>query len=104
MSDSCSPESATASFTAISACAASGMSAVRETFEKPTPLTATLHRFSHILPTPTRRTAGLRPACRRDAGAPISPSPGPREAKLRQGDVVVQFLEHDLDAPADLGL
>ncbi|TMJ72099.1 MAG: hypothetical protein E6G73_13650 [Alphaproteobacteria bacterium] len=48
MSDICSPESATASFTAVSAWTASGTSAVRETFEKPTPLTATLHRFSHI--------------------------------------------------------
>src|SRR4051812_37165906 len=48
MSDSRSPESATASSTAVSACAASGTSAERVTFEKPTPLTATLHRFSHI--------------------------------------------------------
>src|SRR5438477_6697061 len=49
MSDSCSPESATASLTAVSAWAASGTSAERVTFEKPTPLTATLHRFSHIV-------------------------------------------------------
>src|SRR6516225_10890749 len=48
MSDICRPESATASFTAVSACAASGISAERVTFEKPTPLTATLHRFSHM--------------------------------------------------------
>src|SRR6478752_6592006 len=48
MSDMCSPESATASFTAVSACAASGISAVRDTFEYPTPLIAILHRFSHI--------------------------------------------------------
>src|SRR6266853_5888270 len=48
MSDISSPESATASLTAVSAWAASGTSAERLTFEKPTPLTATLHRFSHI--------------------------------------------------------
>src|SRR5712664_3781737 len=48
MSNICSPESATASLTAVNAWAASGMSAERVTFEKPTPLTATLHRFSHI--------------------------------------------------------
>src|SRR6266851_419570 len=48
MSDISSPESATASLTAVSAWAASGMSAERVTWEKPTPLTATLHRFSHI--------------------------------------------------------
>src|SRR5437588_9038562 len=48
MSDRLRPESATASLTAVSAWAASGMSAERETLEKPTPLTATLHRFSHI--------------------------------------------------------
>jgi hypothetical protein len=29
---------------------------------------------------------------------------GMREAKLRQGDVVGQFLEDDFDAPPDLGL
>src|SRR6266404_5163969 len=59
MSDISSPESATASFTAASACAASGMSAVRETFEKPTPLTATLHRFSHMGPLPNQCRAGV---------------------------------------------
>ena len=48
MSAICSPESATASLTAVKAWAASGMSAERETLEKPTPLTAILHRFSHI--------------------------------------------------------
>src|SRR5215204_1492237 len=48
MSDMSSPESATASFTAVSACIASGVSAVRDTFENPTPLTAILHRFSHM--------------------------------------------------------
>src|SRR5882762_6870709 len=48
MSDILRPESATASLTAVSAWAASGMSAERVTLEKPTPLTATLHRFSHI--------------------------------------------------------
>ena len=45
---SAAPNSATASFTAVSACAASGISAERVTLEKPTPLTATLHRFSHM--------------------------------------------------------
>src|SRR5438105_8668308 len=48
MSDICSPESETASFTAVNAWAASGISAERVTLEKPTPLTATLHRFSHM--------------------------------------------------------
>src|SRR5690242_4499280 len=50
MSDIWRPESATASFTAVSAWAASGMSAERVTLEKPTPLTAILQRFSHIGP------------------------------------------------------
>src|SRR6266851_10295703 len=53
MSDIFSPESATASFTAVSAWAASGTSAERVTWEKPTPLTATLHRFSHMRPLPS---------------------------------------------------
>ncbi len=79
MSAICSPESATASLTAVKAWAASGMSAERVTLEKPTPLIATLHRFSHMAATP-------------------------REAELRQCDAVVQFLENHLDAPADLGL
>src|ERR1051326_9093601 len=48
MSDIRSPLSATASLTAVSACAASGISAARDTLENPTPLTATLHRLSHI--------------------------------------------------------
>jgi hypothetical protein len=48
MSGISSPESATASFTAVSAWAASGISAERVTFEKPTPLTAILQRFSHM--------------------------------------------------------
>src|SRR6266403_3204878 len=86
MSDILSPESATASCTAVSAWAASGISAERVTLEKPAPLTATLHRFSHMWPLPS---VGWR---RR------------REAKLRQGDVVVQLLEDDLDPPPDLRL
>src|SRR6266446_5284641 len=86
MSDILSPESATASCTAVSAWAASGISAERVTLEKPTPLTATLHRFSHMWPLPS---VGWRRA---------------REAKLRQGDVVVQLLEDDLDAPPDFRL
>src|SRR5438067_1955455 len=53
MSDRLRPESATASLTAVSAWAASGISAERVTLEKPTPLTATLHRFSHIRPFPS---------------------------------------------------
>ena len=58
MSDISSPESATASLTAASACAASGMSAERVTLEKPTPLTATLHRFSHMASIPWRLHRG----------------------------------------------
>src|SRR5579884_4408234 len=85
MSSRCNPESATASLTAVSACTASGVSAERVTLEKPTPLTATLHRFSHMGPPSLGR-------CRA------------REPKLRQGDVVVQCLEDDLDAPPDLRL
>src|SRR5438105_2394175 len=60
MSDIFSPESATAALTASSACAASGLSAVRVALENPTPLTATLHRLSHIrllLPPRPRRYA-----------------------------------------------
>src|SRR5438132_13340167 len=87
MSDICSPESATASLTAVSAWAASGMSAERETFENPTPLTATLHRFSHMWPLP--------PSLGRRRG---------RQTKLRQRDVIVELLEDDLDAPPDLCL
>src|SRR5271170_4816099 len=85
MSDICNPESATASLTAVNAWAASGISAERVTREKPTPLTATLHRFSHI---------GLSSLGQCHA----------REAELRQGDVVVQLLEDDLHPPPDLGL
>ena len=48
MSDMARPESATAPLTASSAWAASGISAERVTFENPTPLTATLHRCSHM--------------------------------------------------------
>ena len=43
-----SPESSTAALTACSACAARGISADRVTWENPTPLTATLHLFSHM--------------------------------------------------------
>src|SRR5580704_10105977 len=67
MSDICSPESATASLTAVSAWAASGMSAARETLEKPTPLTAILHRFSHmafLLPCLDRRCASFEASLR----------------------------------------
>src|ERR1700676_5629538 len=76
------PESATASFTAVNACAASGMSAIRETLENPTPLTAILHRLSHM-------------RC-----LPLSPC----EPELRQRDVVVQFLKENLNAAANLRL
>src|SRR6266478_2147547 len=63
MSDISSPESATASLTAVSAWAASGSSAERVTWEKPTPLTATLHRFSHMSPLPSSsRTSIVRPS------------------------------------------
>src|SRR5262249_45002336 len=82
MSESSNPESATASLTAVNAWAASGISAERVTLEKPTPLTATLHRFSHMGPLLRRRA---------------------RQVELRQGDLGGQFLEHDLDAPPDLG-
>src|SRR5579872_6499435 len=81
MSDIWRPESATASLTAVSACAASGISAERVTFEYPTPLTAILQRFSHI------------------AIALLLCQP-----ELRQGDVVVQFLEDYLDPSPDLAV
>src|SRR5207237_6124629 len=84
MSDISSPESATASLTAASAWAASGISADRVTLEKPTPLTATLHRFSHMCPSHSLGRCQVR------------------ETKLRQCDLVVQLLEDDLDAPPDL--
>ena len=48
LSDIARPESSTAPLTASSACAASGTSAERVTRENPTPLTATLHRCSHM--------------------------------------------------------
>src|SRR5258705_3581168 len=78
MSDMASPESSTAPFTASSACAARGSSAERVTREKPTPLTATLHRCSHM------RRVSLRPP--RVA----------REPELRQGGVVVQGAKEHL--------
>src|SRR5258707_15254029 len=76
MSDISSPESATASLTAVSAWAASGISAERVTWENPTPLTATLHRFSHIWPLPFTRTlqnnVSFRDAAQRQARNPYS--------------------------------
>src|SRR5205823_9322438 len=66
MSDILSPESATASLTAASAWAASGISAERVTFEKPTPLTATLHRFSHMWVIPSQ-SVGPAPFVLRDS-------------------------------------
>src|SRR3989442_12260895 len=78
-----SPESSTAPLTASSACAARGISAERVTRENPTPLTATLHRCSHM------RRVSLR---------------GVRQAELRQRDVVVQRLEDHLHATPDLRL
>src|SRR5262245_7394823 len=86
MSDSPSPESATALLTASSACAARGISAERVTRENPTPLTATLHRCSHMRPTSWR--------LRRVA----------RQPELRQRDLVVQRLEDHLHATPDLRL
>src|SRR5881628_1960614 len=83
MSDRASPESSTAPLTASSACAARGISAERVTRENPTPLTATLHRCSHM------RRVSLR---------------GARQAELRQRDVVVQRLEDHLHATPDLRL
>src|SRR5206468_173325 len=83
MSDMASPESATAPFTASSACAARGTSAERVTRENPTPLTATLHRCSHM----RRISSGLPPVA--------------REPELRQGEFVVQRLEDHLHAAPD---
>src|SRR5213594_4269808 len=82
-----SPESSTAPLTAASACAASGISAERVTREKPTPLTATLHRFSHM-----RQLSSMWPRLLLVA----------RQPELRQRDVVVQRLEDDLHAAPDL--
>src|SRR5437016_6895756 len=85
MSDIASPLSATAPFTASSAWAASGISAERVTLEKPTPLTATLQRFSHM----RLSLCGRRRI---------------RQTKLRQRDVVVERFEDDLDPTSDLRL
>src|SRR5262245_19253833 len=86
MADIARPESSTAPLTAWSACAASGISAERVTLEKPTPLTATLHRFSHmgVVPSQLRR--------------------GPGQPELGQRDVVVERLEDDLHAAPHLRL
>src|SRR5712692_7548099 len=85
MSDRASPESSTAALTACSACAARGISADRVTRENPTPLTATLHRCSHI-PSPLRlRRFGRQP-------------------ELGQREVVVQRLEDHLHATPDFRL
>src|SRR5580704_31816 len=104
MSDISSPLSATAPCTASSAWAASGISAERVTVEKPTPLTATLQRFSHMplslfvkhdllrKPVPTFRDHAL--SGRRRI----------HQTKLRQRDVVVERLEDDLDPTSDLRL
>src|SRR5215813_12912096 len=78
MSDIASPESSTAALTACKAWAARGISADRVTFEKPTPLTATLHRCSHM-PHSLLRLRRLA-----------------RQPELRQRDVVVQRLEDHL--------
>src|SRR6267142_544106 len=86
MSDMFKPESSTAPLTASSACAARGISAERVTRENPTPLTATLHRCSHM------RQISLR--LRRVV----------RQPELRQRDVVVQRLEDHLDAAPHLRL
>src|SRR5215469_10327384 len=76
MSDSSRPESATASLTAVSACEASGISAERVAFEKPTPLTATLHRFSHI-PAILLQSAFSR----------ATPPPNPPHQRGREGEM-----------------
>src|ERR1700740_1843402 len=86
MSAICSPESATASFTAVSAWAARGISAERVTLENPAPLTATLHRFSHMRPLPLTRPAACAPS------------------ETAAMYVVVQLLEDGLYAPPDLRL
>src|SRR5258708_6336607 len=108
MSDSSSPESATASLTAISAWTASGTSAVRETFEKPTPLTATLHRLSHIgvfsKNLANKRAQRTREGRKGDLIAlrrlrllcvAMASFALPNQLELRERDVVVQFFEHD---------
>jgi len=86
MSDMVSPESSTAPLTASSACAARGISAERVTRENPTPLTATLHRCSHMRPISLRLLCVVR------------------QAELRQRDVVVQRLEDHLYATPHLRL
>src|SRR4051794_6432657 len=103
MSDICSPESATASLTAVRACTASGVSAVRDTFENPTPDTATLHRFSHMRVPHLRRRAEKRSAFRQatcsilaDDASLIRPtvprSTYCRQPELRQRYVIVELF------------
>src|SRR5207245_4857405 len=78
MSDMARPESSTAPLTASRACAASGISAERVTWENPTPLPAPLHRCSHM------RSVSLE-------------LPGlARQPDLRQRDVVVVRLAANL--------
>src|ERR1700730_1320153 len=87
MSPSCSPESATASLTAVSAWAASGISAERVTLEKPTPLTATLHRFSHMRLFPSLALdRGRYGDCRRGGSPP--PNPPPSRGRARKGSAL----------------
>src|SRR5262245_9872325 len=123
MSARASPESSTAPFTASSACAASGISAERVTREKPTPLTATLHRCSHISwrllawgprhgplivqakgATPPSDSPGQCSARRGAAVARLCNALRVRQAELRQRDVVVQRLEDYFHATAHLRL
>src|SRR5437763_16617534 len=107
------------------------MSAERDTLENPTPLTATLHRFSHMRSSSRSRLdqcrtsfeASLREAPQDDvflnaikgsrhpekARSAVSKDAryscrGSGQAELRQGDVVVQRFEDDFDPPADLRL
>src|SRR5215475_12814094 len=107
MSAIASPESSTAAWTAWSAYSARGTSADRVILEKPTPLTATLHLFSHIQPPLCHCVgAGLSearsPRLRRRRGASLT-APLPlrlhlvwRQPELRQGDVIIQLLEDHL--------
>src|SRR5262245_63219037 len=89
MSDIFRPDSSTAPLTASSAWAASGISAERVTFEKPTPLTAILHRCSHMPIDPPKlvRRGRLRAL---------------RQTELRQRDVIVERLENHFHPPPDL--
>src|SRR5262245_681624 len=131
MSAIASPESSTAAWTAWSAYSARGTSADRVILEKPTPLTATLHLFSHIQP-PLRHCVGAGPSearsprLRRRRGASLTAPRSPRlrrrrgasltaplplrlhlvwhQPELRQGDVIVELLEDHLDAPPHLCL